>query len=179
MRGLRLGLLVMVCLLATVPGLAQSIDVTPLARDGELLVSFEVRDAFTSDVEAAIQSGLPTSFTYDVDLRRGSATWVDRTIATARVVVTVRFDNLTRRYQVSLVQDGRVEQARVTEDLDAVRRWCSEFARLPLFSTRGLEANAEYYIRVRGRTKPRNNMFSLPWDRTAAAGSAKFTFLPR
>ncbi|MFN8059373.1 MAG: DUF4390 domain-containing protein [Vicinamibacterales bacterium] len=158
---------------------AQTIDVRPLARDGQLLVSFEVRDAITSDVEAAIQSGLPTTFTYDVELRRGSATWVDRTLDTARVVVTVRFDNLTRRYQVSLTQDGRVEQVHVTEDLDVVRQWCSAFTRLPLFSTRDLEANAEYYIRVRGRTKPRNSMFSLPWDRTGVAGSAKFTFLPR
>lgn len=161
------------------PVAAQSIAVTPLARDGLLLVSFEVRDAFNEDVEAAIESGLPTSFTYDLDLKRASTAWVDRTLGTARVTVTVRFDNLTRRYQVTLVQDGRVEQPRVTEDLATVQQWCTAFVRLPLFSTRGLEENAEYYIRVRAQTKPRNSMFSLPWDRTAALGIVKFTFLSR
>lgn len=158
---------------------AQSIEVTPLARDGHVLVSFGVRDAFTPGVEEAIQSGLPTVFTYDVDLRRSASAWLDRTISTARVVATVRFDNLTRRYQVTVVQDGRVEQAHVTDDLEAVRQWATEFVRLPLFNTRTLEPNAEYYIRVRAQMKPRSSMLAaLPWGRAAALGSATFTFLP-
>lgn len=158
---------------------AQTIAVTPLARDGQVLVSFGVKDAFTQGVEEAIQSGLPTVFSYDVDLRRSASAWLDRTISTARVVATVRFDNLTRRYQVSVVQDGRVEQAHVTDTLDDVRQWATEFTRLPLFNTRMLEPNAEYYIRVRAQMKPRSSMLAaLPWGRAAALGSAKFTFLP-
>lgn len=157
---------------------AQSIDVTPLARDGQLYVSFEVRDAFTDDMRAAIASGLKTTFAYDIQLRRGSTIWVDRTLDEARVMVEVRYDNLTRRYQVSLMQDGRVTEARVTENPDEVRSWATEFRRLPLFSTRRLEPNAEYYLRVRAETKPRNSWVLLPWDRATALGIAKFTFLP-
>lgn len=158
---------------------AQTIEVTPLARDGQVLVSFGVKDAYDEGVEQAIQSGLQTVFTYDVDLRRAASVWLDRTISTARVVATVKFDNLTRRYQVTVVQDGRVDQSHVTDDLAAVRQWTTEFARLPLFNTRMLEPNAEYYIRVRAQLKPRSSMLAaLPWGRAAALGSAKFTFLP-
>src|SRR5882672_12672081 len=75
------------------------ISITPIARDGQVLVSFELSDGFTTDVRDAIQSGLATTFSYEVELRRGTATWFDRTVAAVTIATTVRFDNLTRRYQ--------------------------------------------------------------------------------
>jgi hypothetical protein len=158
---------------------AQSIRVTPLARDGQVLVSFELDGAFTEEVRAAIQSGLPTSFTYDVELRRAVPLWVDRLINSARVTATVRYDNLTRRYQVVVTHDGRVADTQMTDDEAVVYPAVTQFQRLPLFSTRPLEANAEYYIRVRVETRPRNALFLMPFGRDGVLGSAPFTFLPR
>jgi Domain of unknown function (DUF4390) len=154
------------------------IQVTPVARDGLVLVSFATDAAVNVEVERAIQSGLPTTFTYDVELRRASTFWFDKLMGSARIAVTVRYDNLTRRYQVSLMQDGRVAESRSTESADAVRSWVSVFHRLPLFSTRELRHQTEYYVRVRGRTSPRNTWSFWPCARPSAIGSAAFTFLP-
>ena len=45
-----------------------------------------------------------------------------------------------------------------------MRGWLTAFERLPLFTTDGLEPNAEYYLRVRVRTMPRNALlFFWPW----------------
>lgn len=156
---------------------AQTIRVTPVARDGQVFVSFELADAFSADIQSAIQSGLPTSFTYDVELRRSVPLWVDRLVNSAQVNATVRYDNLTRRYQVTVTQDGRVSDTQVLDDEQLVRKSVTEFQRMPLFTTRRLEANAEYYIRVRVRTRPRNTVIAVPWD--GVLGSATFTFLPR
>jgi uncharacterized protein DUF4390 len=154
------------------------LSVLPIARDGQVLVSFELSDGLTEDVRDAIQSGLPTTFSYVLELRRGTATWFDRTIAAVTMTATVRFDNLTRRYQMSRTFDGRVEDARPTEDRDAVRRWMTRFERVPLLTTSALEANGEYYIRVRARTQPRNSWFFWPWGRDWVLGRALFTFIP-
>ena len=154
---------------------AADISVMPLARDGQVLVSFELSEGFTAQVRDEIQSGLPTTFAYDVELRRGVSTWFDRTLAAVTITVTVRFDNLTRRYQLSRAVDGRVEDARPTEDLDAVRRWMTRFDRVPLSPTAALEANGEYDVRVRAHTRPNNSWFFWPWDRGAALGHARFT----
>ncbi len=78
-------------------------------------MSFDVDEAFNDQVQAAIKSGLTTTFTYDVELRRSATLWVDRTIDVAQVAASVKFDNLTRRYQVSITRDGRVESSWVTE----------------------------------------------------------------
>lgn len=156
----------------------KAIHVSPLAHDGLVLVSFTTDAAITSEVERAIQSGLLTTFTYDIELRRGSTFWFDKLMGSARIAVTVRYDNLTRRYQVSLMQDGRTAESRGTDSLEAVKRWVSVFERLPLFSTRELRSQTEYYVRVRARTSPRNTWSFWPWSRPSAIGSAAFTFLP-
>jgi hypothetical protein len=150
------------------------LTVTPIARDGQVVVSFELSDGYTADVRDAIQSGLLTTFSYDLDLRRGAALF-DRTVASVTVTAVVRFDNLTRRYQMWRTVDGRVEDARPTEDPNAVRAWMTHFERVPLSATAALEANGEYYVRVRAHTRPHNAWF-WPWGGTAF-GQAKFTFI--
>ena len=157
---------------------AQAIHVTPLVRDGRVYVSFKLSDAFDNEeIRAAVHSGLTITFVYDVDLRRGAAVWVDRTIDSATVSAGVQYDNLARRYHVTLHADGRLEETKTLEREDLARRWLTEFDRLNLFSSDRLEPNVEYYVRVRARTTPRNTTFVWPWQMTDVAGLAKFTFL--
>jgi len=106
---------------------AAELHVQPLARDGRVLVSFELAGGVDRDVEEAIHSGLLTTFTYEVELRRGVTLWLDRTVQEATVSVTVQYDNLTRQHQVQVLVDGRVQDARVTTDEDAVRRALTVF----------------------------------------------------
>ena len=156
--------------------LAQSIQVTPLTRDDFVLVSFKFTDAFTEDVRTAVHSGLTISFVYDVQLRRGATLWFDRMIDSSRVTATVKYDPVTRKYLVTRTADGRLDRVETLDREEIARQWLTEFERLPLFSSRTLEANAEYYVRVRAHTSPRNAAFVWPWG-SDIAGLAKFTFI--
>lgn len=156
----------------------QSLQVVPLIRDGEVLISFKLDEAMTDEVRAAIHSGLTIKLVYTVDLRRTAAIWFDRTIASAVVAATVRYDTLTRRYHVSRTVDGRIDWAEIMSSEEAA--WSaltSDFARLSLFRGLALEPNAEYYVRVRAHSSPRNSTFVWPWQGDDAVGLAKFTFI--
>ena len=156
----------------------ESLQVVPIIHDGTVLVSFKLDEALTDDIRAAIHSGMAVKLTYKVDLRRTAAAWFDRTIASAEVTATVKYDTLTRRYQISRAVDGRIEWADSTDREDAA--WAaltSDFARLSLFRGVPLEQNAEYYVRVRAHSTPRNAAFIWPWQADEAVGLAKFTFL--
>ncbi len=153
------------------------IAVTPITRDNQVVVSFDLADGYTTAIRDAVGSGLATTFTYDVELRAAASAWFDRTVAAVTIVATVRYDNLTRRYQLSRAVNGHVEDARSTEDQAAARAYATHFDRVALSSTATLEPNAEYYVRVRAHTRPRSNWFAWPWDRGAALGSARFTFV--
>ena len=142
-------------------------------------MSFELSDGFTADVRDAIQSGLPTTFSYEVELRRGSRRSFDRTVASVTITAIVRFDNLTRRYQMSRTVDGRVEDARPTEDQDAVRALDDALrARAAVDDRRRSRPTASTTsasARARGRTTPGSSGRGIA---AACSGSAKFTFIP-
>ena len=155
-----------------------NLQVVPLSRDGEVLISFKLEEQLTDEIRAAIHSGLTIKFVYKVDLRRSSAIWFDRTIHSARVAVTVRYDTLTRLYHLSRTLDGRTEWADTTAKEDVA--WGTltrDFARLSLFRGAALEPNAEYYVRVTANASPRNSAFVWPWQGDDAMGFAKFTFI--
>jgi hypothetical protein len=156
---------------------AQTIQVTPLTRDDRVLVTFRLTDAFNEDVRAAIHSGMVVTFIYDVELKRGASLWIDRTMYSSTVSASVRYDNLARRYHVTRRWDGRMDKVEVLEREEDVRDWLTSFDKLSLFSNAALEPNAEYYLRVRARTTPRNATFVWPWQNSDVAGLAKFTFL--
>jgi hypothetical protein len=158
----------------------QTLYVAPLARDGELLVSFRLAQTLTPELQKAIHSGLPVRFVYKVDLKRSSLGWIDRTIASAEVSASVRFDNLTRRYHLSREIDGRIDDTVDPTDSEEVAwAWVTtQFNKMPLFRGTRLEPNAEYYVRVRAHTTaPPNSSFVLPWRGNDVVGFAKFTFI--
>ena len=158
----------------------QTLHVTPLPRDGELLVSFRLAQTLTPELRQAIHSGLLVKFVYTLDLKRSSAGWIDRTIATAQVTASVKYDTLLRRYHLSRTIDGRIDQSYPPTDSEEFAwSWVTaQFERMPLFRGVRLEANADYYVRVRAHsTAPSNASFVWPWQGSDVVGFAKFTFI--
>src|SRR5947208_3854739 len=155
----------------------QTLQVVPLIRDGEVLISFKLDEAMNDEIRAAIHSGLTIKLVYTIDLRRTAAIWFDRTIASAVVAATVRYDTLARRYHLSRTVDGRIDWAETTDrEETAWNALTSDFARLSLFRGVSLEPNAEHYVRVRAHATPRNVTFIWPWLGDDAVGLAKLTF---
>jgi hypothetical protein len=162
---------------APTPARAQEgLRVVPLVRADNVLVTFSLTDGFTDEVRAAIQSGLKTTFTYAVDLKLDVPGWVDRTIGSATATSSVEFDNLTRRYDLVRMVDGRVLDRLQTEDEAVVRQWMTAVKQLALFRTALLEANREYYVAVRASARPSNGSILWPFGSSASA-QAKFTFI--
>jgi len=155
---------------------AEGLRIVPLVREDNVLVTFELTDGFTDQVKEAIHSGLKTTFTYSLALRLDVPAWVDRTVASTVVTNSVEYDNLTRQATLLRTLDGRVEKSEVTGDDAVVREWMTSFHQLPLFKTRILEANREYYVRVSAVARPSNGAFLWPFG-SGTSGQAKFTFI--
>lgn len=181
MQKAALGLFTLAFVAATAAGAyaqdANTLRVRPLVRDGQVLVTFALDGGLTDEMKAVVSSGLRTVFTYTVELKLKVPAWVDRTVATAVVSTSVDYDNLTRRHTVSQAKNGRVEQSFVVEDPVEVAHMVTHFERLPLFDTKQLEANREYYVLVRADARPRSSAALWPWSGTAS-GFARFTFIP-
>ena len=161
----------------TRPATAQeSLRITPTVRDGRVLVTFELTDAFNQAVHEAIASGLRTTFSYELELRTVVPGWIDRTIAKTVVTTSDQFDNLTRRHTLTRTIDGRIEEVTVTENEAAVKAWLTEWPRVQMCDTSRLDATRDYYVRITTRTKPVGG--SLLGLTRSVSGQAKFTFIP-
>jgi hypothetical protein len=157
---------------------AEDVRVTPLVREGRVWLSFGVNDGLTPELREAVLSGLPVTFTYDIELRRGVPFWPDRVLNTVTIAVSVTYDTLTRLHSLARTVDGRLEANRMTKDEAEARRWLTALDSVPLFRTAELEANTEYYVRVRARTRPYHSLIFWPWDRGLVSTNANFTFIP-
>ena len=94
------------------------------------------------------------------------------------VTATVRFDNLTRKYPVTRMVEGRIDRADSMDREDLAWTWLTnQFEKMPLFRSVALEVNGEYYVRVRAHSTPRNMSFVWPWQADDVVGLAKFTFM--
>ena len=80
-----------VWLAAAVQAWADTLKIVPLVRDGQVLVSCHLSDAYTADLREVIRSGLRTTFTYTVELRLKVPMWVDRIVESAVVTTTVQY----------------------------------------------------------------------------------------
>ncbi|MEO6223317.1 MAG: DUF4390 domain-containing protein [Vicinamibacterales bacterium] len=150
--------------------MAADVRITPVVAEDRVYANFAASAAFSGDVRAAVQSGLPVTLTYVAEVRRASALWFDQTVAATTVASSVKFDTLTGAYQVSKLRAGTVHWAQQTQKEGEMRLWVTEFERVLLTEASRLDASGEYYVRVRARDSlPRG--FSLwPWGRGEMSG---------
>jgi hypothetical protein len=153
----------------------QRLRVTPIVKGEYLEVSFELRDGLTPEVLAAIDSGLKTTFTYTVDLRLDPPGWFDRTVSTGVITNSVAFDNLQRKHTLERTVNGREQESLVTMDPDKVREWMTNVKDVPLFRTRLLLRNREYYVRVNASARPSYGSVLWPFG-SGTSAQTKFIF---
>lgn len=111
-----------------------------------LIVYFSVEDCFTAEMMQAIESGLPTTFTFYIRLYERRDFWWDRQMTELEVRHTVRFDQLKKHYEVTL-SDGTGEVVNV-QDFDEVRRLMSEVAALPVVPLDRLQKGGRYQLQM-------------------------------
>lgn len=153
-------------------------DLVAVVRSDVILVSFRAAEAFTEEIEHAIDTGLPVSFRYNVELKRSRGIWYDARVARRQIRTTVSYDNLTKRYSLTREIDGEIDRTEVVADAEAMRRFMTSFEPLQMFSVAVMEPNEEYYVRVSGTMKERNLLLFIPWDIGADWREAHFTYLP-
>ena len=95
----RMGPFVLILLFLSGIGLATARDATLTniivtnTRD-DLLVYLTVEGAFTQEMEEAVKSGVPASFTFLVNLHRSRGMWFDKEMADLTITHTIKYNSL-------------------------------------------------------------------------------------
>lgn len=121
-------------------------DIVVTNTEEHLLVYFTVEDCFTADMIRAIESGIPTTFTFYVQLNERRQFWPDRTIDEIKVRHTIRYDQLKDLYELRLSDDE--DEVITVADFEEARRLMSEVVALEVIPLARLNKGTRYRLRM-------------------------------
>lgn len=134
------------------------------AAAGRVSVRFTLSRAFEdSEMIEALRSGLPTSFTYSIEIFRDRPNWFDDSIAKARVEVISTYNSVTREYLLNYRRDRRLVRSETFTDLGALERQMTNVVEHDLFE---IGARKPYKLKVRVKADLMRGwlMYVIPWE---------------
>jgi len=120
----------------------------------ELLITADARsiklyavltDCFTHHMEKAIMAGVPTKFTFYIELWEEKPHWFDRRIVRLKVHHTLKYDNVKNVFYV--YADER--EAAGFPDMESAKRAMAELSGVPIIPRSVLSTRKPYYLRVK------------------------------
>ncbi|HEX3583869.1 MAG TPA: DUF4390 domain-containing protein, partial [Thermoanaerobaculia bacterium] len=98
-------------------------NLSAVANAGNVSVRFNLINAFADhDLVSALQSGLPTSFSYIVEIFHDRPKWWDEGISRTRIEVVATFNSVTREYLLSYRRDRKLVRSEAFSDLESLER---------------------------------------------------------
>ncbi|HWW60133.1 MAG TPA: DUF4390 domain-containing protein [Thermoanaerobaculia bacterium] len=139
-------------------------DLYAIAGSTKVSVRFRLADAFhDGDLVQALQSGLPTSLTYVVEIFRDRPNWFDDGIARARIEVICTFNSLTREYLVNYRRDKKLVRSETFTDLPALEKAMTAIDEKDLFDV-GKRKAYKLRVRVKADLMRGWKMYVIPWE---------------
>lgn len=123
-----------------------------------LTVSFNVKDAFSKNIEEAVRSGLPTSFNFIIELNRVNRVLPDEKVGRWEFRHTVKYDSLRNEYEIVLDEKpGKPVRTSDFDEMKGVMAACSGVIVAPAHLTPG----SLYELRIKAAMDPLELPFLL------------------
>lgn len=154
---------------------ARITDIRFAVDEQQILLSFKLLDAFDESFQKRIDSGLPTSFTFDLELERTRKRWFNKAVDSSTLQISAMYDAVGRQYLINFKHDGHLIESRVVKDAGELRSAMTELTDFPAFSTAGKNPRQRLRVRVRAELRTRTIFFFIPSTvRTNWAETRKF-----
>lgn len=146
------------------PPSADIANLTASAANGKVSVRFALTGAFRNgEMVEALQSGLPTSFRYVVEIFRDRPRWFDDGIARVNIEVICTYNSVTREYLLNYRRNRHLVRSESFTDLHALERAMTTIDEPDLFE---FGNRKPYKLKVRAKADLMRGwlMYVIPWD---------------
>ncbi len=151
-------------LLAADPPRADIENLSATAANGKVSVRFGLTGAFRNgEMVEALQSGLPTSFRYVIEIFRDRPNWFDDGIARVDIEVICTFNSLTREYLLNYRRNRHLVRSESFTDLAALERAMTTIDEADVFE---IGDRKPHKLKVRAKADLMRGwlMYVIPWD---------------
>ncbi len=139
-------------LLLPIPVHAQDAKLTNIivtnTRD-DLLLYLSVKGAFPPKIEKTINSGVPATFSFYVNLYRKRLLWPDAKITEMTLSHTIKYDNLRQEYQVTRTWENHLSHS--VKSFQEAKKLMTEIDSLTVAALDHLEKGERYQIRAKAK----------------------------
>ena len=115
----------------------------------DLLLYLIVKDAFPPKIEKTIESGVPATFSFFIDLCSVRNFWPDKTIRELTITHTIKFDVLKREYNVTRSWESGHPLS--TKSFEEAKKLMTEIDSLAIVPLKELEKGNQYQIRAKAK----------------------------
>lgn len=134
------------------------------SANGKVSVRFTLDGVFRNgELVEALQSGLPTSFTYVIEIFRDRPNWFDKGVATSRVEVICTFNSLTREYLLNYRRDKHLVRSETFTDLGTLVQRMTSIDEPDLFDI-GTRKPYKLKVRVKADLMRGWLAYVIPWE---------------
>ncbi len=134
-----------------------------VSLDGDrVLAAFTLRDAFDRRLAQRLDSGLPTSILYRLELHRDRKRWYDRRLEASTLEVVAVHDAVARTYSIHVKLDDKLVESRTVHDRQAAEEAMARIGPLPVFDLAGVPRQGRLLIKVQAELGSRNLLSFIP-----------------
>jgi len=134
-------------------------NITVTNTRDDLLLYLNLEGAFREEMNKAILSGVPSTFSFFAILNRTRNFWFDRAIADIEVSHTIVYDNLKKEFTVK--RSWKEDNPEVTKSFKEAKRWMTEITSLKIIPLNRLEKGEQYQLRVKAEVSKKTLPFYL------------------
>lgn len=134
-------------------------NITVTNTRDDLLLYLNLEGAFREEMNKAILSGVPATFSFFAILNRTRNFWFDRAIADIEVSHTIVYDNLKKEFTVK--RSWKEDNPEVTKSFKEAKRWMTEITSLKIIPLNRLEKGEQYQLRVKAEVSKKTLPFYL------------------
>ena len=133
---------------------------------GQVLVGFQLANGLDAETRERIASGLPTSFIYELELKRDRKHWWDRGLEATVLEVVAMYNAVTREYLVNTKHGGRLIESRTVRDEVELERAMTVFEGFPAFTLESDQNHSRVLVRMRVDLGPGALLGFIPYQQS-------------
>lgn len=147
-------------------GEARIENLSAISIGGKVSLHFALADAFgNGEMVQALQSGLPTSFTYEIEIFRDRPNWFDESLGRSRIEVIGTLNSVTREYLLNYRRDRKLVRSETLSDLTTLESRMTAIDERDLFDI-GRRRPYKIKVRVRADLMRSWRFYVVPWEVT-------------
>jgi hypothetical protein len=134
------------------------------AANGKVSARFTLLNAFDHpQIVQGLQSGVPTGFSYTVEIYRAHPNWFDEGIDRSRIDVIATYNSVTREYLMNYRRDRKLVRSETFSDLAALQKRMTTIEEPDLFEVGN---RRPYKLRLRAKADLMRGwlLYVIPWN---------------